>query len=439
MKKIVAFILALSVALAAATTDELERAYAKEFAFLKAQKETLTERLESVKKANSSKIAAAKKDIEKLQNRVLERQSKSEKLSEQLFHANENAQNISEDTQTLDGVLMQATATLKTYGLTAKNDKRDYQASLSDIFEKASHLIDTLATIRVEAGKFYKADGSEVAGKLVRVGNIATFGVSKSVSGALAPAGEGKFKIWKAPEAAATAEALAAGKSPSTLHIFMYENSEKEIAEKEEKTVYSVIDSGGIIGWVIVGLGIFGLFLAFLRVIFLSINSSASSSLPKESIAKLQESGVEATLEFLKTKSGATARLLKATVRNIDRDREHIEDIVAETILHESGRLDKFGSAIMVIAAVSPLLGLLGTVTGMIATFDIITEFGTGDPKLLSGGISIALVTTELGLVVAIPLILFGNLLNGWSEKVKDSMEHSALHLINQYNKLSRA
>jgi len=219
----------------------------------------------------------------------------------------------------------------------------------------------------------------------------------------------------------------------------MYENIEKEISEREEKTVYSVIDSGGIIGWVIIGLGVVGLFLALLRVIFLMINSSSSESLPKETIAKLKASGTEETLKFLKEKSGATARLLKATVRNIDRDREHIEDIVAETILHESGRLDKFGSAIMVIAAVSPLLGLLGTVTGMIATFDIITEFGTGDPKLLSGGISIALVTTELGLVVAIPLILLGNLLNGWSEKVKDSMEHAALHLINDYNKFTKA
>ena len=93
---------------------------------------------------------------------------------------------------------------------------------------------------------------------------------------------------------------------------------------------------------------------------------------------------------------------MKATVRNLDRDREHIEDIVAESIMHESERLDRYGSAIMVIAAVAPLLWLLGTVTGMIATFDIITEFGTGDPKLLSGGISIALVTTELGLIVVV-------------------------------------
>ena len=184
----------------------------------------------------------------------------------------------------------------------------------------------------------------------------------------------------------------------------------------------------------IVVLGLIGLLFLVLRVFFL-LSSTGKGDLPQETLSQLLSSGVEATLTFLKPKKGANARVLKATVRNIDRDREHIEDIISESIIHESSRLDKLSSTILIIAAVAPLLGLLGTVTGMIATFDIITEFGTGDPKLLSGGISIALVTTELGLVVAIPLLLGGNLLNSWAEGIKDSMEHSALHIVNEYNK----
>jgi biopolymer transport protein ExbB len=82
---------------------------------------------------------------------------------------------------------------------------------------------------------------------------------------------------------------------------------------------------------------------------------------------------------------------------------------------------------------VAPLLGLLGTVTGMIQTFDVITEFGTSDPKLLSGGIATALVTTELGLIVAIPCLLLGNLLGGWADRIKDDMEKAALRTINLY------
>lgn len=85
------------------------------------------------------------------------------------------------------------------------------------------------------------------------------------------------------------------------------------------------------------------------------------------------------------------------------------------------------------IASMTPLLGLLGTVTGMIETFDMITEFGTGDPKLLSEGISIALVTTELGLIVAIPTLLLGSLLSTWSKNIKNDMEHSALRITNAF------
>jgi len=86
----------------------------------------------------------------------------------------------------------------------------------------------------------------------------------------------------------------------------------------------------------------------------------------------------------------------------------------------------------MVVAAVAPLLGLLGTVTGMIATFDIITEFGTGDPGMLSGGISEALITTQLGLVVAIPAVLLGNLLKGRADAIEGRIERDALRVVNQ-------
>ena len=167
----------------------------------------------------------------------------------------------------------------------------------------------------------------------------------------------------------------------------------------------------------------------------MSKSGSNVENLTKAVVEKLNTSGVAEAQEAIKGYKGSTARVLRATLRNITRDREHIEDIVTENILNESTAIDKFGSFVLVIAAVAPLLGLLGTVTGMISTFDIITEHGTGDPKLLSGGISEALVTTMLGLIVAIPLLLLGNRLSGWAQKIKDSMEQSALHIINVFEK----
>jgi biopolymer transport protein ExbB len=104
---------------------------------------------------------------------------------------------------------------------------------------------------------------------------------------------------------------------------------------------------------------------------------------------------------------------------------------VSEAILHEAPRLERFNATVLVFAAVAPLLGLLGTVTGIISTFDVITKFGTGDPKLLSGGISEALVTTELGLMVAIPALLLGTLLSGRAQAMLRDLEKSALQAVN--------
>ncbi len=432
MKKIILALLITVVSLFAST--ELENAYAKEFAFLKAQKEMLKQRVAEVAQSNASKLEQAKRDIEKLQQNVLAKESLSQKLGEDLFRSQQNLATINDDTSLIEAVVAQGVSTLQPYNVDVKIDKNNYPHTLTEIFSKSLTLTKELSSVRVVDGEFYLEDGSSKKAKLIKIGNIATYGVTDSVSGSLVPAGDNKFKIWPDEASSKTASALIKNTKPESLNIFIYENASNEIADKEDKTVLDIINSAGIIGWVIVVLGLIGLLFLIMRVIYLQ-TSTGSSNLPKDTLNSLLRDGVEPTLEFLKSKKGSAARMLKATVRNIDKDREHIEDVIAESILHESTRLDKLSSTILIIAAVSPLLGLLGTVTGMIATFEIITEFGTGDPKLLSGGISIALVTTELGLIVAIPLLLAGNLLNGWAESIKDSMEHSALHIVNEYNK----
>ena len=437
MKKILIVLLALSLSAFAATETELERAYAKEFAYLKAQKQMLQKRLNDIQVTQNNKLSSAKKELNALQNLVLKKNAMSEKLETELFRARQSAQNVTDDTSLIETVMIQSTEALKPFGIDVKVDKQDYQRSLETVFVEANALIAKLGKVSTEKGKFYVQDGSEKAGRIIKVGNIAAYGIADDVAGALVPAGAGKLKVWNADGSAESAQALAGSSSAEEINIFLYENADKEIEEAAKKTIISTINSGGLIGWIIVILGAVALALVALRVIFLMGAAKATGNLAKPALAKLLQEGKESALEFMKTQKGSTARVLKATIRNLDRDREHIEDIVAESILHESGRLDRFGSMILVVAAVAPLLGLLGTVTGMIATFDIITEFGTGDPKLLSGGISIALVTTELGLIVAIPVLMLGNLLSGWAERIKDSMEHSALHLINEYNKQS--
>ena len=142
---------------------------------------------------------------------------------------------------------------------------------------------------------------------------------------------------------------------------------------------------------------------------------------------------VEEARVLAETLGSSVGRVVAQTLKNAKAPREKLENIITESILNELKLVDRFGPIILVIAAVAPLLGLLGTVTGMISTFDVITEHGTGDPKLLSGGISEALITTKLGLMVAIPALLAGNLLSGQGQRIKIEMEKEALRMANLF------
>ncbi len=111
--------------------------------------------------------------------------------------------------------------------------------------------------------------------------------------------------------------------------------------------------------------------------------------------------------------------------------REVQESVLQEAIIHEMPVLQRGLALLAVSGAVAPLLGLLGTVTGMIETFRVITLHGTGDPKLMSGGISEALVTTEVGLAIAIPVMLAHTWLKRRVDHVIGDMEEQAVHLVN--------
>ncbi|WP_415407069.1 MotA/TolQ/ExbB proton channel family protein [Sulfurovum sp. CS9] len=435
MKKLILMITALLFA-TTLNASELSEAYKKEYTFLKAQKSELQSRFIKEETQQKMDISAAGEKLNGLQEKLIKVSDDLKVAQEKLEKLTKKANEVAENGDITSVVTMQATSALKEYGLEMdESNKTSNLEKLSVAFDKSAKLYAELSSIRSEKGKFYLPNGKPVVADIVKVGNIAAFGIAKEATGALAPAGEGKYKLWNSADSSDDAKALFSGEKLTSLDIFVYENLDKEVEFKKEKTVEDTVRAGGVIGYIILALGLLGLLLIALRVVLLSKSGSNVEKLTKTVVEKLNTTGIADAQEAIKGYKGSTARVLKATLRNITRDREHIEDIVMENILNESSAIDKFGSFVLVIAAVAPLLGLLGTVTGMISTFDIITEHGTGDPKLLSGGISEALVTTMLGLIVAIPLLLLGNLLSGWAQNIKDSMEQSALHIINVFEK----
>ena len=418
-----------------ARADELSEAYTKEFTFLKAQKDELAKRLKKEQSQQNREIAAVRTEVRQLQDRQVALSRQLKEKESRLEKEERKLQERTSNKEIIDSVIIQAKMSLESHGINIDYAAESQLDTLSDAFDKATTLYRTLSSTRVRNGTFFLLDGTTTEGEIVAGGNIAAYGISAKASGALAPAGNGELKLWNRPGSDDDAQALYRKKPPRTLDIFIYENLDKDVEYQKEKSTEDVLKSGGFIGFVIVGFGVLGLLLLLVRVLFLFRASSKVKTITEVVQNKIESGEAGEAYEAIKDYKGSTARVIRATLRNINSEREKIEDIITESILNENRALDRFGGFILVIAAVAPLLGLLGTVTGMIHTFDIITIHGTGDPKLLSGGISEALVTTMLGLIVAIPILLLGNISNGWAENIKDSMEQSALHVVILFEK----
>lgn len=175
------------------------------------------------------------------------------------------------------------------------------------------------------------------------------------------------------------------------------------------------VEQGGVVGYIILIVGAFGLLLSIERLFTLTIIRTKVNR-------QLKSKEVKST--------NPLGRVLKVRDEHPNADTEALELHLTEAILAEVPKLGRNLGIIKIISVVAPLMGLLGTVTGMINTFQAITLFGTGDPKLMAGGISTALVTTVLGLVVAIPTTLLYAMLNTRSKNIVYILQEQAAGVI---------
>jgi biopolymer transport protein ExbB len=175
------------------------------------------------------------------------------------------------------------------------------------------------------------------------------------------------------------------------------------------------IQQGGTVGYVIMVLAAIGLLLGFYKMFTLFTMGGAMRN-----TAKTRQAGTGNPL----------ARVFEVYENNRNRDIETLELKLDEKILQEAPAIERFNDIIKVFAAVAPLLGLLGTVIGMIITFTAITIYGAGDPKLMAGGISVALMTTVFGLVAAIPLLLTHAIVSSMARSNQQMLDEQAAGLI---------
>ncbi len=175
------------------------------------------------------------------------------------------------------------------------------------------------------------------------------------------------------------------------------------------------INQGGAVGYAIIAMGIIGLVIALARLVMLQLEGGRIARQLKEETAS-EDNALGRILGVYETQ-----KTLPADTLDLKLD---------EAIMKEIPRLERFQGMIKVIAGVAPLLGLLGTVVGMIKTFQSITLFGTGDPKLMADGISQALVTTVAGLCVAIPMVFMHAIVSGKSRALTEVLEEQTAGLI---------
>jgi biopolymer transport protein ExbB len=196
-------------------------------------------------------------------------------------------------------------------------------------------------------------------------------------------------------------------------------------------TIMEHLSKGGSVGVVILGLGVICLILGLIKILEVSRFKTPSPETVQKVLAHIDAGNITEAAIVAASIPGAGGALVKKGVEHVDEKRGTLEEILYEKILAVRPALERFLPFIALTAAAAPLLGLLGTVTGMIKTFNLITIFGTGDAKSLSSGISEALVTTELGLVVAIPALILHGLLSRMARQKIGEMEQTAVSFIN--------
>lgn len=279
-------------------------------------------------------------------------------------------------------------------------------------------------------GKAITESGDYVSGNFVLLGPLAYFATDAGTGGLI---GNGKSDqpsvSFIDSDAGTEIKAVAAAKS-GTLPIDSTLGNALAIAATKDSLVEHT-KKGGIWIYPILGFALAAFLMAIIKAVdIFSLKVTTVDSVNK-TVDLLRNGDTAGALHYANALEGPGGEMLKQGVQSVGQERETLEEILSESVLNLQPRLERMLPFISLTAAISPLLGLLGTVTGMINTFNLITVFGTGDAKSLSGGISEALITTEYGLVVAIPALVLHAILSRKVQGILASLESQAIAFVN--------
>lgn len=196
-------------------------------------------------------------------------------------------------------------------------------------------------------------------------------------------------------------------------------------------TPLDLFQKGGSWIWPIIAVALISLICAVLKFLQLTKIQNPKSGWLSGLLEHVREGDASAAQAKCDEVNHPIGAVMKNALSGMHKGADVVEEIVYEKMIDVQSSLQKWLPFIAVTAAIAPLLGLLGTVSGMISTFSALSVVGTGDPKLLSGGISVALVTTLFGLIVAIPALILHSLLSRRSQGIIQTTEKIGLTVVN--------
>ncbi len=285
---------------------------------------------------------------------------------------------------------------------------------------------------RARTGTFIDRGGDETEGQIVRLGHMAALYRRSGETGYLMPSPSSGRLLAGAQPPYPVRNALDDYFSGESGDAYIDISGGVAIQQlARQATLADQMRSGGPLVIPILMVGLAALALTLERLFFLGKVRHNTDALMTRVTDLVSKGDFDSALDETRPhRKRPTGRVLMAGLSNRGNAREVIESALSEAILKQTPRLERFLGALKVLAAVAPLLGLLGTVTGMINTFQVITVHGTGDPRLMAGGISEAMVTTQVGLAVAIPVMMVAAFLSRRAHMLSQDMEEKGIALL---------
>lgn len=402
----------------------------KDLKNLRADRDSITSKINTMEREYKSVLA----EIKRLKSENADLQMEYKKAEQTVLAVNKDMQAIENTVSAASADFSAIVSGVPVFMRANHNsDSEDVLIAVSNLADKYKEFIINSSQVRRLSLPVLMEDGLEKSVDVIALGVMGYIYLDSDKAGYLETDANGNLvKIRQIPSyISKNVNAYFAGETDSLGVDFssgaVYEQWKNRITPSNQ------IKKGGLLVYPIFAAAFLAFLLISERVYYLYIKSSEKTDEAFEIISKIGQCEDSEILSMinLNGKKTPTARVLSAVFNAKNTKREVRADILEQVLIDESIKLERNMSLLSVVAAIAPMLGLIGTVTGMISTFHAITVFGSGDPGMMAGGISEALTTTMLGLTVAVPVMLVNTLLSRRAENIMDSLQKKGMCMHN--------